>query len=52
MIELFSIMNILDPQAYPTAKEFLHRFGGGMVVPTAAQIHSLQVSEHGKLPGS
>lgn len=52
MLELFSIMNILNPKAYSTANEFLNRFGGGTHAPTAAQVHSLQVSEHRKLSGS
>lgn len=47
--ELFSLMNFVNPRAYPTLKLFTDRYGGGKngkgdhVVPTVSQIKELQV---------
>ncbi|MEW5298254.1 MAG: hypothetical protein WDW36_001399 [Sanguina aurantia] len=42
MAELFSMMNMLNPQSYPHLEGFTKRFGGGGAVPTVEQIRSLQ----------
>ena len=45
MGELFGLLNLLDPRKYPSAADFLERFGGGPgQISTADQIHALRVS--------
>ncbi|EFJ48862.1 hypothetical protein VOLCADRAFT_117484, partial [Volvox carteri f. nagariensis] len=45
MLELYSILSLLDPDGYPTPEDFTSRFGGapGGSPPTVEQIRALQV---------